>query len=65
MPKIYEYLGIVFLIYTNDHEPIHVHAQRGEFENKVELIYTNGKLTDVRFKKCGERRHSLPKTKRK
>lgn len=51
MPKIYEYLGIIFLIYTNDHEPIHVHAQHGEYESKVELIYEDGKLIEVDFKK--------------
>ena len=26
MPKIYEYFGIYLLFYSNDHEPIHVHA---------------------------------------
>jgi hypothetical protein len=27
MPKIYEYFGIVFFFYANDHEPVHVHGQ--------------------------------------
>jgi len=26
MPKIFEYLGIVLLFYSKEHEPIHVHA---------------------------------------
>lgn len=44
MPKIYEYFGIIFLFYANDHLPIHVHAQYGEFENKFEFEFENGKL---------------------
>ena len=51
MPKIYEYFGIVFLIYTDDHEPIHVHAQYGDTENKIELYYADGRLTDVVFQR--------------
>jgi hypothetical protein len=35
MPKIYEYFGLIFLFYANDHEPIHVHVQYAEFESKV------------------------------
>ncbi|MCK5209171.1 MAG: DUF4160 domain-containing protein, partial [Cyclobacteriaceae bacterium] len=26
MPKIYEYLGIVIMFYSDEHEPTHVHA---------------------------------------
>ncbi len=37
MPKIYEYFGIIF--FFNEHEPVHVHAQSGEFENKIEFDY--------------------------
>lgn len=51
MPKIYEYLGITFLIYTDDHLPIHVHAQYGEFESKIELYFDNGELVDVVFQR--------------
>lgn len=51
MPKIYEYFGIVFLIYTDDHEPVHVHAQYGDAENKIELYYANGQLIDVVFQR--------------
>ena len=25
MPKIYEYLGLIFFFYANEHLPIHVH----------------------------------------
>ena len=27
MPKLFEYLGIVILFYSNEHEPIHVHGE--------------------------------------
>ena len=50
MPKIYEYLGYVFLIYTADHPPIHIHVQHGEHQAKVELLYDDNVLT-VKFKK--------------
>jgi hypothetical protein len=35
MPKIFEYLGILIFFYSNEHEPIHVHAKKGEFESKA------------------------------
>lgn len=28
MPKIFEYFGLIFLFYSNEHEPIHVHVMR-------------------------------------
>lgn len=51
MPKIYEYFGLVFLFYADDHNPIHVHARHGEYESKLELIYENGKLVGIKVKK--------------
>lgn len=36
MPKIYDYLGIVFLFYSNEHEPLHVHAKYKEAVRFVE-----------------------------
>ncbi|MFW9606804.1 MAG: DUF4160 domain-containing protein [Pseudomonas sp.] len=27
MPKLYEYLGMVLFFYSNEHEPIHIHAK--------------------------------------
>lgn len=35
MPKIYEYMGIVIRFYSNDHEPVHVHAIYGNNIIKV------------------------------
>ena len=37
MPKLYEYIGYVFLFYSDDHRPIHVHVQKGDQEMKVEI----------------------------
>lgn len=47
MPKLYEYLGIVVLFYSNEHEPIHVHGQCQGRESKAELIIENGKVVRI------------------
>lgn len=47
MPKIYEYLGLVFFFYSNEHLPIHVHVSIGEFESKIILEYDDGKLKNL------------------
>jgi hypothetical protein len=44
MPKIFEYLGIIFFFYSNEHEPIHVHAKKGEYESKAEFFLFEGKI---------------------
>jgi len=50
MPKIFEYLGLVLFFYANEHEPIHVHARKGEFETKAELILVEGAVVEIRLK---------------
>ncbi len=50
MPKIYEYFGLVFLFYANDHRPVHIHVKNGGFENKIEFVYQNGKLINILVK---------------
>lgn len=47
MPKLYEYLGILIFFYANEHEPVHVHARKGEFESKAEIKIVNGKVNEV------------------
>jgi hypothetical protein len=49
MPSIYEYLGILILFYSNEHEPIHVHAKKGGFESKVEFEILDGKIENIRI----------------
>jgi hypothetical protein len=62
MSKIYEYFGLIFLFYANDHKPIHVHARFGEFESKLELVYKDGKVVDVIIKRVVGKKH-LPNNK--
>lgn len=59
MPKIFEYFGLVFAIYTNEHLPIHVHAKYAEHESKFELEYENGVLSIAIKKVRGKK--ALPK----
>lgn len=35
MPILYEYLGIIIKFYSNEHEPIHIHAIKG---NKIIIV---------------------------
>jgi hypothetical protein len=51
MPKIFEYLGYIFLFYSNDHKPLHVHARYAEFESVIELEILDGKLVNIKFKR--------------
>ena len=44
MPAIYEYFGLLFLFYSNEHTPVHVHVRSGEYETAYELIVNDGKL---------------------
>lgn len=50
MPKIFEYLGIILFFYSNEHEPIHVHASYGAFESKAEFYIIDGKISEIRIK---------------
>jgi hypothetical protein len=49
MPKIFEYLGILIFFYSNEHEPIHVHARKGEFESKAEFYIINGVISEIKI----------------
>lgn len=49
MPKIFEYLGILIFFYSNEHEPIHVHAKKGEYESKAEFYIVNGEISEIRI----------------
>ena len=59
MPKIYEYLGLIFFFYANEHLPIHVHVAKREFESKIELFFENGKLINWEVKSV-KGREGLP-----
>jgi hypothetical protein len=51
MPKIYEYLGLIFYFYSGEHLPVHVHVRKAEYEMKFELIYEKGVLTRIDVRK--------------
>ena len=50
MPKIFEYLGIIIMFYSNEHEPIHVHGKYQSFESKAEIIIKDGKIIAIKIK---------------
>ena len=35
MPKIFEYFGLIFFFYSNEHEPIHVHVMKNGQETVI------------------------------
>jgi hypothetical protein len=47
MPKLYEYFGLIFLFYSQEHEPIHVHGKFQDKESKAEIIFENGKFKEI------------------
>lgn len=49
IPKIFEYLGIIIFFYSNEHEPIHVHAKKGGLESKAEFFISNGQITEIKI----------------
>lgn len=50
MPKLYEYLGLVIFFYSNEHEPIHVHARHADCESKIEILIANGQIKKLVLK---------------
>jgi len=60
MPKLFEYLGIMIMFYSNEHEPIHVHGKYQSFESKAEIIIA--RLLILKLKKLKEKNHYLIKS---
>ncbi|MDD2950771.1 MAG: DUF4160 domain-containing protein [Sulfuricurvum sp.] len=56
MPKIFEYLGISILFYSNEHEPVHVHGKYQGCESKAELIIIDGKISKIIIKEVKVKR---------
>jgi len=44
MPEISRFLGIIIIMYYNDHAPAHFHAKYGEHHAKVDIV--TGELLD-------------------
>jgi hypothetical protein len=51
MPKIFEYLGILIYFYSNEHEPIHVHARKGDNESRAEFIIQKGEIVEIKIQR--------------
>jgi len=51
MPKLFEYLGLIIRFFSNEHEPIHIHAFYKEYQTKVEFIIENGIIIEINYKK--------------
>ena len=49
MPNIFEYFGIVILFYSDEHEPIHVHAVYGDNTMKVSFFIREGDIYRVTY----------------
>jgi|SRR5665647_1420487 len=64
MPKIFEYLGYIFFLYSNDHKPLHVHVRFAEYESILEFEILDGELKKVKFKRSGANR-PIPKSNHK
>ncbi|MCE7044171.1 DUF4160 domain-containing protein [Dyadobacter sp. CY312] len=52
MPKVFEYFGIIFYFYSNEHLPIHVHVSYNGYESIFEIFFENGELKDVQIRKA-------------
>lgn len=53
MPKIYEYLGLILFFYSNEHEPIHIHAKYQGKESKAEIHMLSGRIQKIVIKDKG------------
>ena len=60
MPNIYSYLGIIFKFYSNDHEPLHVHAICGEYETIFDMVFSQVKLIELKRRKKRGKDHLPP-----
>jgi Domain of unknown function (DUF4160) len=55
MPKLFEWLGLAFFFYSEEHEPIHVHVTTVDRETIFELIIDNGIVKEIRKRSNGDR----------
>lgn len=66
MPKIYEYLGMLFYIFTRGEEdhPVHVHIKYAGTQSRVIIGYVSGKLSEIKFHRVKGYKQ-LPESKQK
>lgn len=65
MPKLYEYMGLTIFFYSNEHEPIHVHARHGSTEGKIEIFVEFGNVSKIRYKDVTGKKPLSQKNKEK
>lgn len=63
MPVIYEYLGIVISFWSNEHEPIHIHAVYGESVVKVSFSVEDGIINQIKYEDIGFKKFNVAKLK--
>lgn len=51
MPNIYKYFGIVIYFWSNEHNPIHVHAEYNGAIVKISFTMKEGKITRTTYEK--------------
>lgn len=49
MPKLIEYFGIIVRFFSDEHEPIHVHAFYNKYQVKVNFFIKEGKITRITY----------------
>ncbi len=64
MPKLFEYLGLILRFFSDEHEPIHIHAFYEETQLKVEFVIEDGIITSINYKKV-KGYEAIPKEKMK
>ena len=53
MPTLYEYFGLIIYFFSNEHEPIHVHAKCENRIVKAEIFIKDGKIIKIKIKPDG------------
>jgi hypothetical protein len=49
MPNLYKYFGLVIFFYSDEHNPVHVHAEYDGKTVKVEFFIDNGVITRTKY----------------
>ena len=59
-PLAFTFDGIKIYIYNEDHLPIHIHAEKAEYESIFQLIIDNNKLVGIEVREAGNSNKELP-----
>ncbi len=51
MPTLYEYLELVVLFYSDEHDPVHVYVEYNEFISVAELTFDEGRNISIVWRK--------------